>query len=412
MTITLKQKDIAVEYGISKQSISDIVKAKEQWLKFKSGTSLAESKRARRATFENVEKAMKIWVENILARSDLDLNDSLLMEKVLLFAEEFEFYKKCGESGSVNMDEIPKFREQLQDIIKDYEPQDMFNCDETALYWMLEPSRTLAYSPVKRKKKSKDQVLLLVITNAIEDEKLLILFIYKYEMPRALRGINKFTLPMHIANQKILLLIDNAKCHEADNINKLSNIQIHFLPPNTTSIIQPLDQKILYSLKAQYKKILCSKKIAAYEKLIDQEGELRKTSIYNAILYISRAWNIVSSEIIKHSWTWSDILLPSFSSELLRGLSTFNKEEELEHELDQLIQWLPIMKSLSVHEFICIDDNINHEEVDIKEIVDVVLGKGLKNEPDDKDKSKEEISISEALNSTKILITFIKQSEW
>ncbi|CAG8550382.1 4796_t:CDS:10, partial [Ambispora gerdemannii] len=131
---TLKQKDIAVEYEISKQSVSDIVKAKEQWLKIESGIPLAESK----------------------SQSDLDLSDSLLMEKALLFAEEFESYKKRGESGSVNIDEIPKFREQLQDIIKDYESQDVFNCDETALYWMLEPSRTLAYSPVKGKKKSKD----------------------------------------------------------------------------------------------------------------------------------------------------------------------------------------------------------------------------------------------------------------
>ncbi|CAG8550401.1 4797_t:CDS:10 [Ambispora gerdemannii] len=140
--------------------------------------------------------------------------------------------------------------------------------------------------------------------------------------------------------------------------------------------------------KAQYKKILCLEKIAAYEKLIDQE------------------------ETIKHSWTQSGILPPSFSSELLRSLSTFNEEEELEHELDQLIQWLPITEPLSAHEFICIDDNIDHEEIDIKEIVDVVLGKGLENEPDDKDESEEEISIGEALNSTKILITFIKQSEW
>ncbi|CAG8698721.1 4503_t:CDS:2, partial [Ambispora gerdemannii] len=101
----------------------------------------------------------------------------------LLFAEEFESYKKRGESGSVNMDEIPKFCEQLQDIIKDYEPQDVFNYDEIALYWMLESSQTLAYSPVKGKKKSKDRVSLLVTTNAIEDEKLPILFIHKYETP-------------------------------------------------------------------------------------------------------------------------------------------------------------------------------------------------------------------------------------
>jgi len=174
---TLKQKDIAAEYGVSKQSISDIVKAKEQWLKIEPGTALANSKRTRKATFEDIEEAMKIWVENVLVRSDLILSDSLLMEKVLEFAKEFEVsnkflastgwtrnfkkrnnlksYKKRGESGSVDMNRIPEFRQQLQDIIKDYEPKDVFNCDETALYWMLEPNRTLAYGPVKGKKQLK-----------------------------------------------------------------------------------------------------------------------------------------------------------------------------------------------------------------------------------------------------------------
>jgi hypothetical protein len=68
------------------------------------------------------------------------------------------------------------------------------------------------------------------------------------------------------------------------------------------------------------------------------------------------------------------------------------------------------MEPLSAHEFIHIDDIIEHEEIDIKEIVDVVLGKGLENESNDEDES--EISIGEALNSAKTLITFIKQSEW
>ncbi|CAG8674848.1 7317_t:CDS:2, partial [Ambispora gerdemannii] len=106
---TLKQKDIAVEYGIS------------------------NSKHAQKATFEDIEEAMKIWVENILVQNDLNLSDSLLMEKVLVFAKEFEVsdkllastgwtknfkrrnnlksYKKRGESGSVDMNEIPRFRE-------------------------------------------------------------------------------------------------------------------------------------------------------------------------------------------------------------------------------------------------------------------------------------------------------------
>uniref|UniRef100_U9TAP3 DDE-1 domain-containing protein n=1 Tax=Rhizophagus irregularis (strain DAOM 181602 / DAOM 197198 / MUCL 43194) TaxID=747089 RepID=U9TAP3_RHIID len=60
-------------------------------------------------------------------------------------------------------------------------------------------------------------------------------------------------------------LIDNARCHESENINSLSNVKVHFLPPNTTSFLQPLDQGIIYSLKAQYRKLLCQNRIQAYD---------------------------------------------------------------------------------------------------------------------------------------------------
>jgi transposase len=40
-------------------------------------------------------------------------------------------------------------------------------------------------------------------------------------------------------SRKILLIVDNAGPHR--NLIDLKNITLEFLPPNTTSIIQPLD---------------------------------------------------------------------------------------------------------------------------------------------------------------------------
>ena len=51
----------------------------------------------------------------------------------------------------------------------------------------------------------------------------------------------------------ILLLIDNAPSHIVD---EYSNINIQFLPPNTTSKIQPLDQGIIRSVKCAYRKTI------------------------------------------------------------------------------------------------------------------------------------------------------------
>ena len=65
-------------------------------------------------------------------------------------------------------------------------------------------------------------------------------------------------------NRKILLLIDNASSHfnpdkdnnqeieESGNLN-LSHVRVHFLPPNTTAHLQPMDAGIIKSFKAIYK---------------------------------------------------------------------------------------------------------------------------------------------------------------
>ena len=51
-------------------------------------------------------------------------------------------------------------------------------------------------------------------------------------------------------NRKVLMLLDNCSSHVD---LELSNIEIFFFPPNTTSIIQPLDQGIIKLLKDNYR---------------------------------------------------------------------------------------------------------------------------------------------------------------
>ena len=57
-------------------------------------------------------------------------------------------------------------------------------------------------------------------------------------------------------DQKIALIIDNCPAHPS--ISNLTNIQIVFLPPNTMSILQPMDQGVICSLKAHYRgRVVC-----------------------------------------------------------------------------------------------------------------------------------------------------------
>src|SRR6185312_13641506 len=61
---------------------------------------------------------------------------------------ELSSYRRRGEIGSAPLQDIPRYRDELQTLLQNYELKNIFNCDELALYWRLEPSKTLAYAPV------------------------------------------------------------------------------------------------------------------------------------------------------------------------------------------------------------------------------------------------------------------------
>ena len=64
-------------------------------------------------------------------------------------------------------------------------------------------------------------------------------------------------------SRKILLLVDNCTAHPA--LDTLKNIRLEFLPPNTTSLIQPMDQGIIKNIKCHYRKELVQMTITAIE---------------------------------------------------------------------------------------------------------------------------------------------------
>ena len=80
----------------------------------------------------------------------------------------------------------------------------VFNCDETGLYWRLLPQKTLAGSyekTAKNFKKPKDRVSILATANASGDFRLPLLMIGKSKNPRALKSISHNALPVIYRNQ-------------------------------------------------------------------------------------------------------------------------------------------------------------------------------------------------------------------
>jgi len=64
------------------------------------------------------------------------------------------------------------------------------------------------------------------------------------------RVINK----MRSKKRKIIMLCDNCAAHAGDI--QLTNVKLAFLPPNMTSLIQPMDQGIIANFKKQYRSVV------------------------------------------------------------------------------------------------------------------------------------------------------------
>ena len=63
--------------------------------------------------------------------------------------------------------------------------------------------------------------------------------------------VRKLDRTFRMEGRKIALLIDNCPVHPS--VPDLTNVQLVFLPPNTTSVLQPVDQGVIRSLKAYYR---------------------------------------------------------------------------------------------------------------------------------------------------------------
>ena len=79
-------------------------------------------------------------------------------------------------------------------------------------------------------------------------------------------------------NRKFALIIDNCPAHQT--IADLSNFKLVFLPPNMTSVPQPMDPGVIKCVKAFYRRRLVNFVI----KRLEQGQDLPKISILCALL--------------------------------------------------------------------------------------------------------------------------------
>uniref|UniRef100_A0A8C4RA68 HTH CENPB-type domain-containing protein n=1 Tax=Eptatretus burgeri TaxID=7764 RepID=A0A8C4RA68_EPTBU len=250
--------------------------------------------------------------------------------------------KVNGEAARVDAKAASEFAQTLAAVIEDggYNARCVFNVDETGLYWKKMPHRTYIAKEEKSRpgfKAAKDRLTLLLGGNAAGDFKLKPLLVYHSENPRAFKGILKASLPViwksnpkawvtlpvfedwfwhHFVPEvklycaknnlpfKILLVLDNAPGHPAFLDDFHPDIKVLYLPPNTTTLLQPMDQGVIASFKAYYLRRTFSQATKA------TEGENAQTlkefwkgyNIYNAVRNIGESWNEVTQTNMNGVW--------------------------------------------------------------------------------------------------------------
>ncbi|XP_064093830.1 tigger transposable element-derived protein 1-like [Macrobrachium nipponense] len=114
---------------------------------------------------------------------------------------------------------------------------------------------------------------------------------------------------------KILLLMDNAGGHATDLSHE--GIQVEFLPPNTTSLIQPMDQGVIRAFKALYTKNTLADLIACVDAAQDDKDETfnlkaywRQYTIATCLQNIQKALKEMKPATVNASWKklWPQIV--------------------------------------------------------------------------------------------------------
>lgn len=377
--------DLATQFGMAKSTICTILKNKETIKGADVARGVTVLTKQRSQTIEEVEKLLLIWInekllagesisEGIICEKARRLHDDLVKKYPGTSADTdvfkasrgwFEKFKKRsgirsvvrhGGSRSMNQEAVGEFAQEFSNYVKveGFLPQQVFNCDETGLFWKKMPRRTYITQEEKAlpgHKPMKDKLTLLLCGNASGDFKIKPLLVYHSENPRVFKKNNviKSKLPvMWRANckawvtrqffiewihevfapsvkkylqennlqLKCLLVMDNAPAHSPglsdELVEELDFITLKFLPPNMTPLIQPMDQQVISNFKKLYTKALFQR---CFELTSDTELTLRDIwkhhfNILHCLTLIDKTWRQVTYRTMNSAWRklWPDCI--------------------------------------------------------------------------------------------------------
>ena len=303
-------KSIAEEYGVKKNTVSTWIANKRKITEaYESGQVNSSRKKMKKSTNSDLDEAVFLWFKN--ARSNnIPVSGNIIKEKAISLSKSLDladfkasegwldkwkqrhnvtFKTVSGEENSVTPEMTASWSETyLPTILSRYELKDIYNEDEFGLFYQALPDKSFYFigNRCSSGKHSKIRFTGLAAGSAT-GEKLPLFVIGKSAKPRCFNGVKN--LPCRYRSQKkswmdgdlfiewvkeidrkfaaqdrkVALIIDNCPAHPT--VEGLNAIELIFLPPNTTSKTQPMDQGVIRSLKAYYRHSLIKRFITSID---------------------------------------------------------------------------------------------------------------------------------------------------
>ncbi|GFQ76632.1 tigger transposable element-derived protein 1 [Trichonephila clavata] len=205
----VKQCDLVKEFGLNKTTIFTILTNKDaiKSAKVAKGVSKLFNEKHRSSIHEEMERLLAIWIKDRQVKGDVTTQD-IICHKAKIIYEDLKKNIPGSSSNQDNKEDFKASRGGFLDLRKGYCPQQVFNADETGLFWKRMPSRTFITKEEKKlpgHKAMKDRLTLMISSNASGDLKIKPLLVYHSENPRIFKKNNviKSKLPVHWkSNQK------------------------------------------------------------------------------------------------------------------------------------------------------------------------------------------------------------------
>lgn len=203
---------------------------------------------------------------------------------------------------------------------------------------------------------------------------------------------------------KAILLVDNCTAHENLKTED-GNIIIVALPPNVTSVLQPMDQSPIKVTKMNYRKSLLQNVIAKENTPI--EKALKEHELSDAIVLLKDAWEKIPTSLLRKAWSKiQDWDKDEYTDEDLVPLSELNTPTDYYAQVTAEVQTL-------------LNKIAPANEITVKEVEEWNIDKANEGELDQNETSDSEgeatnvakVSHSEAIDHVNQLIKWCAQNE-